>query len=142
MRLSLPVLLASLLTLSACGGGGGSSSSSSDGGGATPASGPVSLGTVIMPGVTLTATRTSALVPGATATFRVTSSDPGIASLEVLIGVDWETAQPATVVTTGAGIWDATVTLPNPLPAEAAMLVRITGSDGNVCETSRTVYRL
>jgi len=128
----------SLLALSACGGGG----SSGEGDGSATNSGLVNLGTVVMPGITLTVTRTSPLVPGASATFRVTSADPGIANLEVLVGIDWETAQTATVVMTATGIWDVTVTLPNPLPSGIAVLVRCTGSDGNVCETSRSAFPL
>ena len=73
---SLPLVLMSLLALSACGGGG----SSGEGDGSATNSGLVNLGTVVMPGITLTVTRTSPLVPGASATFRVTSADPGIAS--------------------------------------------------------------
>ena len=79
---------------------------------------------------------------GATITIRATSADPGIATVEMLVGTNWEGATAATVVAAGAGIWDASVTLPSPLPAGSAVLVRLTFSNGNVVESSRDAFPL
>ena len=88
-------------------------------------------------------TKTSGTVgAGATITIRATSADPGIATVEMLVGTNWEGATAATVVAAGAGIWDATVTLPSPLPAGSAILVRLTFSNGNVVESSRDAFPL
>lgn len=88
-------------------------------------------------------TKTSGTVgAGATITIRASSADPGIATVGMLVGNDWEGATATTVVATGAGIWDATVTLPSPLPAGCAILVRLTFSDGNVVESSRDAFPL
>ncbi len=126
-----------ILALVACGGGGGGGSTA-----AGPTS-PPTLGTAALPGATVAVAMTAGAVgPGATVTFRVTCADAGIATLAVLVGADWENATAATVTAAGTNRWDATLTLPTPLPAAAAVLVRITFSDGNVVESSRDAFPL
>ena len=135
MRLLIPAALVTIL-LAGCGGGGG-------GGSTVGPSTPPALGTAALPGATLVVTKTSGTVgAGATITIRATSADPGIATVEVLVGNNWEGATAATVVAAGAGIWDASVTLPSPLPAGRAILVRLTFNDGNVGESSRDAFPL
>ena len=136
MRLLIPAALLTIF-LAGCGGGGGGGGSV--GGTATPPA----LGTAALPGATLVVTKTSGTVgAGATITIRATSADPGIATVEMLVGTNWEGATAATVVAAGAGIWDATVTLPSPLPAGSAILVRLIFSNGNVVESSRDAFPL
>ena len=139
MHLLIPAAVLTIF-LAGCGGGGGG------GGGGGSAVGPSTLpalGTAALPGATLVVTKTSGTVAaGATITIRATSPDPGIATVELLVGADWEGATAATVVATGAGIWDATVSLPSPLPAGCAILVRLTFSDGNVVESSWDAFPL
>jgi len=137
MRTFIPAALLIIL-LVGCGGGGG-------GGSAVGPSTPPALGTAVLPGATLVVTKTSGTVAaGATITIRATTADPGIATVAMLVGNDWAgaTTAAATVVAAGAGIWDATVTLPSPLPAGYAILVRLTFSDGNVVESSRDDFLL
>ena len=86
------------------------------------------------------ATPASAKKPDVTCA--VTCADAGIATLVVLIGADWENATAATVIAAGTTRWDATLTLPTPLPDAAAVLVRITFSDGNVVESGRDAFPL
>ena len=137
MRLLIPAALLTIV-LAGCGGGGGSG-----GGSAVGPSTPPTLGTAALPGATLVVTRMSGTVAaGATITIRATSADPGIATVEMLVGTNWEGATAAMVVAAGAGIWDATVTLPSPLPAGCAVLVRLTFSNGNVVESSRDAFPL
>ncbi len=136
MRILIPAALLTIF-LVGCGGGGGG------GGSAVGSSTPPALGTAALPGATLVVTKTSGTVgAGATITIRATSADAGIATVEMLVGTDWESATAATVVTAGAGIWDTTVTLPSPLPPGSAILVRLTFSDGNVVESSRDAFPL
>ena len=138
MRLLIPAALLTIF-LAGCGGGGGGGGGGSVGGPATPPA----LGTAALPGATLVVTKTSGTVAaGATITIRATSADPGIATVEMLVGTNWEGATAATVVAAGAGIWDATVTLPSPLPAGSAILVRLIFSNGNVVESSRDAFPL
>ena len=136
MRTLIPAALIALL-IAGCGGGGGGAAGGS---GAQP--GTV-LGSASFPGAAIVVSRTSGTAAaGAAMTLRVTSVDPGIASVDVLIGTHWESATPATVVGAGAGTWDVTMTLPSPLPAGAAVLVRLTFSDGNVVESSLDAFKL
>lgn len=134
MRMQLPVGLI-VLVLTGCGGGGG---------GSTPGtSAPPSLGAAVLPGATIAMAKTSGSIDaGAAITVSVTCADPGIAAVAVLVGADWESATAAAVTPSGAGTWDATVTLPTPLPTDGAVLVRVTFSDGNVVESSRDAFRL
>ena len=135
MHLLIPAA-ALTIVLAGCGGGGG-------GGSAVGPSTLPALGTAALPGATLVVTKTSGTVgAGATITIRATSADPGIATVEMLVGTNWEGATAATVVAAGAGIWDATVTLPSPLPAGSAILVRLIFSNGNVVESSRDAFPL
>ena len=140
MRLLIPAALLTIF-LAGCGGGGGGGG----GGGSTVGpSTPPALGAAELPGATLVVTKTSGTVgAGATITIRATSADPGIATVETLVGNKWEGATTgASVVAAGAGIWDASVTLPSPLPAGSAILVRVTFSDGNVVESSTDAFPL
>ncbi len=134
-RISAAVLT---LLLVGCGNGGGGGGSAGGG----PAT-PPALGTASMPGATLMVTKTAGTVgPGATITIRATSADVGIATVQMLVGTDWESATAATVVSPGPGIWDATVTLPSPLPAGSTILVRLSFTDGNVVESSWDAFPL
>ena len=137
MRLLIPAALLTIF-LVGCGGGGGGG-----GGSVVMPSTPPALGTAALPGATLVVTKTSGTVAaGGTITIRATSADPGIATVEMLVGTNWEGATAATVVAASAGIWDASVTLPSPLPAGTAVLVRLTFSNGNVVESSRDAFPL
>lgn len=133
MRTNISAVL-SLILLAGCGGGGGSAGGSST---------PLTLGTATLPSAVLVVTRTAGTVgAGATITIRAACADPGIATAEMLVGTDWEGATAASVVTAGTGIWDASVTLPSPLPPGSAILVRLTFIEGNVVESSRDAFPL
>ena len=137
MRTPISVVL-SIFLLAGCGGG--------DGGGGGPAGGPPTpfvLGTATLPGAVLVVSKTSGIVgAGATITVRAACADPGIATAEMLVGTDWAATTAASVVAAGTGIWDASVTLPSPLPPGSAIMVRLTFTDGNVVESSRDAFPL
>ena len=137
MRTLIPAALFTIF-LAGCGGGGGDA-----GGSAVGPSTPSALGSAVLPGATIVVTKTSGTVAaGATISIRVTSADPGIATIEVLVGASWEGATATTVVAADRGIWDASVTLPSPLPAGCSILLSLTFSNGNVVESSQEAFTL
>jgi hypothetical protein len=141
----LLVVLGFCWLITACGSGGGGTGT---GAGETPTTnGP---GQRSVPGYTIAATRRSALVAGAPCTVRVTvtpeSGQQAITAVEVWLGLNEYAAPasttPATPVSGMATTWDVVTTLPNPLPADATVWLRLTTADGSVLEVGRDAFQL
>lgn len=133
-RLSLMSLLC--LIVVACGGGGGGGGGTS----ATPTGdGP---GQRAVPGYALAVERESAVVAGAACTMRVTiapeSGQQPVTGVEMWLGTNDYVAPTATTTATAVGdtttTWKATTTLPNPLPGDATVWLKLTTADGSVIE--------
>ena len=131
----------------ACGSGGG------NGGGAGAGTEPPATGDGpgqrVVPGFSIVAKRQSALDAGAPCIVRVTiTPDSGqvITAVRVWLGLN-EYAEPAsttpaTVVTGLANTWDVTTTVPNPLPADATVWLRLITADGSIIEVGRDAFLL
>ena len=132
----------------ACGGGGGGGGASTGGGAEPPVTGD-GPGQRVVPGFSIAAKRQSALVAGAPCVVRVTitpESGQVITGVQVWLGVN-EYAEPASttpaIAVTGlANTWDVTTTLPNPIPADATIWLRLTTADGSIIEVGRDAFQL
>lgn len=130
--------------VTACGGGAGGTDASP---GETPSGeGP---GQRAVPGFTIAAERRSTLVAGAPCAVRLTiapQSGQTITAVEVWLGLnDYTAPASTTTATTVAGLantWDVTTTLPNPLPADATVWLRLTTADGSIIEVGRDAFQL
>lgn len=101
------------------------------------------LGARELPGAQVSAWRLDPLLAGTEARFRLQiagASEP--TGVEVLLGSDYQQALPSTVSSEGAGSWLATVLLPDPLPVDAAILVRLSFADGSTEESGTHDFTL
>ena len=115
--------------LTACGGGSGGGS------GTSPPSTPT-LGSRAMPGTNVTVTPETAISAGQSASVLISATDlPTGATLTAVVGVDRETAAPATITVLPANQWRAAMTLPSPLPVGTCVLVTVTLANGSVLES-------
>ena len=129
------VLAVLVLSLTACGGGGGGGDSGG-GGSATPPPSTPTLGSRAMPGATMTVTPETAISAGQSASVLISATDlPAGATLTAVVGVDRDTAAPATITALPANQWRAAMTLPSPLPVGTCVLVTLTLADGSVLES-------
>lgn len=129
----------------ACGGGAGSGGG---GTGATPTGeGP---GQRLVPGFAIATELHSDLVAGGPCKVRVTvAPDAGqqaITTVEAWVGPnDYTTpgvTASATPVSNQDNTWDVSTSLPNPLPADATVWLRLTTADGSIIEVGRDAFQL
>lgn len=141
----LIAVLALGLALVGCGGGGGSSGSGTSAG--PTGDGP---GQRAVPGYVLSAETKSATIAGAPLTVRVSiapqSGAQAITGVQVWIGTndyaDPASTTPATQVAGQANTWDVTTILPNPLPGDATIWLRLTTADGSIIEVGQDAFQL
>lgn len=129
--------------VTACGGGAGGGG---DAGVRPTGDGP---GQRAVPGFAIAVARTSTLVAGSPCTLRVTitpQSGQTITAVEVWLGLNDHAAPasttPATPVQGMANTWDVATTLPNPIPADATIWLRLTTADGSIIEAGRDSFQL
>lgn len=132
--LTLLSVVVLMLAVTACGGGDG------DGGTLSPPP-PAVGGGETLPGATVQVQSTSAVTPGATATFRISVSG-AITDIAVFVGPTWEDAVAAQLVALTADTWEAHAVLPASLEPGSAVLVRLSFADGSIVETSTTAFPL
>lgn len=147
-RSRLPLLLAliSCGLLAGCGGGGGGEGVADTG--APPTVAIAAQRSV--PGYAIGVERRSTITAGAPCTVRLAISpeagQPAITGVEVWLGVDSYTAPVATSqaipVAGAANTWEVSTVLPDPLPTDATVWLRLTAADGSVMEIGRDAFRL
>jgi hypothetical protein len=134
--------------LAACAGGGG-------GGGGGPGAGdagatPTTAATRAVPGYTVGVTHVDGVTPGRPCTFALmVAADPGqpaVRGVAAWLGAD-AYAQPAATVAAvpdpgTADAWRVVMTLPDPIPADATVWLRITAADGAIMEIGRGAFEL
>ncbi len=131
--------------LAACGGSG-------RGGGASTGAGakPVTAATRAVPGYTASVAHVSGLMPGQPCAFTlVVAADPGqpaVRSVAAWLGTE-DYAPPASTLAAApdastADAWRVVITLPDPIPSDATVWLRITSADGGIMEVGRGAFEL
>jgi len=114
--------------------------------GTTPPTTPVTkaLGSLYVPDGQVVATATSALVAGKSASFRIELKGmQGVKSVEAMVGTDYE--DPGLIgkmASINGNSWSASIVLPDPLPAQCRLFVRVTAADGGVQESGIANFAL
>lgn len=110
------------LLCTSCGSGG-------DGHSDDPAP-PSTVGTLVLPGLSLTVERLANAAPGSTA-YRLTAADASpVASMEILSGSEWQSAISATVARQADASWETTIP-----SGDQNLFVRFILTDGNIVES-------
>ena len=125
------LILGSVIFIAGCGGGGGG-----DGGGTSPGTGGSEHSVTFPNGITSVKRTSGSVIPGGSLTIQVAMADPGLASVQVLIGEIWETAVLSSATPVGGGAWSVSVSLPNPLPPAGNVLIRLVMNDGEIYENA------
>ena len=144
-RLHLMLALVSCGLLAGCGGNGGQGAA--DGG--APPTGAIPAQRAV-PGYAIGVERRTAIIPGGSCTVRLAvSPEEGqatITGIEVWLGADAYAVPPSTTrafpVTGTGSTWEVSTVLPDPLPADATVWLRLTAADGSVMEIGRDAFRL
>lgn len=136
-------VISSTLVLSACGAGGGGEGDVSTAPNSPPPGG-VSLGARAVPGYTVQAARMSAVTAGQPVTIRITvtpdAGQPLPTSVEGWAGGEFDASVApiiATAVDGQAGVYEAAIPVPDPLPLDWAAWTRLRLADGSVLELGR-----
>ena len=127
----LRILLSTVcILITSCGGVSAGSNAGTDGGPSAL------LGERSVPAGRVTATTLTAIAPGQPAAFHLAVTDRyGITAVAVLLGSGYNNAFPLSVAEDDDG-WVARGELPDPLPLDCGLLVRITDTAGGVQETA------
>ncbi|MBA3937390.1 MAG: hypothetical protein H0X38_08000 [Planctomycetes bacterium] len=132
--------------LASCGAGGGGASVSQAGGGSQGSAPGAVLGERAVPGYTLRAHRVSTAADG-TITVRVhvtpDAGQPLPTAVTCWIAGDYvadASTSPAAVVAGTTDEFEVMLVMPQPLPADAAVWVRLTFPDGTVLEVGRAAF--
>ena len=120
------------LSLTACGGSGGGG----NGGNVTQPPTTPTLGSRALPGTTVTVTPETAISAGQPASVLISATDlPPGATLTAVVGVNRDTAAPATITVLAPNQWRAAMNLPSPLPVGTCVLVTVILANGSVLES-------